>query len=386
MKENTPSSQNNDSTPSIIQVFNTVEDPRSSKSVNFSHPLTNILFITVVCSLCGSNDWETIVIQANAMKDWLGSFIDLSNGIPCSRTLIRVFNTVKPEELNRVLTTVANHLNIKPEGEIISFDGKTMRGTHSSEKGAKAIHMLNAWSHDRGLCIGHMKVDDKSNEIPAVPLMMELLDLKGTIITADAMSTQKNTASKAIDLGADYVLPIKENQPGLLEEVELLFKDAHEKEFKGVDAGDFETIEKAHGRVEVRKYTAIDASELPSAAEWKGFQTAGMVIRERTNKGKTSIETQYYISSCEIDAQLLAKVVRGHWGIENSLHLALDITFREDQLRYRDRIGAQNLAAIRKLTLGALTKDKTLKCGKAGKRIAAATDPNYREKLLKLIF
>jgi predicted transposase YbfD/YdcC len=229
-----------------------------------------------------------------------------------------------------------------------------------------------------------MKVDDKSNEIPAVPKLMELLDLKGTIITSDALNTQKDTAAKAIDLGADYVLPVKDNHPGLLEDIDLLFKDAEKNDFRGIDADHFETMEKGHGRVEMRKYTAIDTSELACGMDWKGFQMAGKVTRERTYKGKTSIETQYYISSCEINAQLLEKVVRGHWGIENSLHLILDITFREDQLRYRDRIGAQNLATIRKLTLTALAKDETLKCGKSGKRIAAATDPVYREKLLKL--
>lgn len=379
-------SQDSDSESIIKQAFISVTDPRSQKSINFCHPLSSILFITVVCSLCGSNDWETIVIQANAMKEWLGKFVDMSKGVPCSRTFIRVFNALKPEELNRVLFTVADRLGIKAEGEVISFDGKTMRGTSSSDKGLKAIHILNAWSHDRGICLGHLKVDDKSNEIPALPQLMELLDLKGTIITADAMNTQKNTVSKAIALGADYVLPVKENQPSLLEEVELLFNDAQKRDFKGIDADNFETIEKSHGRIEIRKYTVIDSSELPSTKEWAGFKSAGKVIRDRTYKGKTSTETQYYISSCEIDAKQFAKVVRGHWGIENSLHLVLDITFREDQLRYRDRIGAENLAAIRKLTLSALAKDKKLKCGKSGKRIAAATDPEYREKLLKLIF
>lgn len=386
MTKNDISSQDSDSKPSIIQTFNAVTDPRSPDSINFCHPLPTILFITVVCSLCGSNDWETIVIQANAMKEWLGKYVDMSKGVPCVRTFIRVFNVLKPEELNQVLFTVADRLGIKAEGEVVSFDGKTMRGTSASDKGLKAIHILNAWSHDRGICLGHVKVDDKSNEIPAVPKLMELLDLKGTIITADAMNTQKETVAKAIDVGADYVLPVKDNQRGLLEEIELMFNDAHKKDFKGVDADDFETVEKSHGRIEVRKYTVIDASELPATKEWKGFKTAGKVTRDRTYKGKASTETQYYISSCEIDAKQFAKVVRGHWGIENSLHLVLDITFREDQLRYRDRVGAQNLATIRKLTLSALTKDKTLKCGKAGKRIAAATDPGYREKLLKLIF
>ena len=371
--------------PIILQVFDNLEDPRK-KSINFRHPLTTILFITVVCSLCGSNDWETIVIQANAMKEWLGGFVDLSNGVPCVRTFIRVFNVFHPDSLNKVLLTVAKSLGGKVESEIISFDGKTMRGTASSEKGLKAVHMLNAWSHERGICIGHMKVDDKSNEIPAVPQLMELLDLKGTIITADAMNTQKKTAAKAIELGADYVLPVKENQAGLLEEVELLFKEAQDRKFQGIDADDFQTAEKGHGRVEVRTYISMDASELPSTEEWLGLKSVGKITRERTLKGKTSTETQYYISSCEIDAKLLEKVTRGHWGIENSLHLVLDVTFREDHSRYRDRIGTQNLATIRKLAHTALAKEHTLKCGKSGKRLAAATDPVYRAKLLKLFF
>ncbi len=323
MKEDKFHFQNSFSEPSIIQVFNKVTDPRTSTSVNFRHPLSTILFITVVCSLCGSNDWETIVVQANAMKDWLACFVDVSQGIPCSRTFKRLFSIISPAELNEILARIAKDRSVKEKGEVVSFDGKTMRGTSASEKGLKAIHMLNAWSHNQGICLGHMKVDDKSNEIPAVPKLMDLLDLKGTIITADAMNTQKNTVSKAIELGADYILPIKKNQPGLLKDVELLFKDAEEHDFRGFDADQFETIEKGHGRVEIRNYTAIDASELPCTAEWKGFQTAGKITRKRTHQGKISLETQYYISSCEIDAQLLEKVVRGHWGIENSLHLVL---------------------------------------------------------------
>lgn len=377
-------SEPNGSSPNIIQIFDQIEDPRK-KNINFRHPLTTILFITIVCSLCGSNDWETIVVQANAMKEWLGGFVDMSSGVPCVRTFIRIFNVLKPDHLNQALLTVARSLGEKPEREVVSFDGKTMRGTSSSENGLKAIHMLNAWGHERGICIGHMKVDDKSNEIPAVPQLMELLDLKGAIITADAMNTQKKTAAKVIELEADYVLPIKENQADLLEEVELLFKDAEDKKFCGIDADDFETSEKGHGRVEIRKYISMDASELPSTREWVGLKTVGKVIRERSLKGKTSIEIQYYISSCEIDAKLLAKVIRGHWGIENSLHLILDVTFREDYLRYRDRIGTQNLATIRKLAHATLAKDKSFKCGKAGKRIAAATDPKYREKLIELL-
>jgi predicted transposase YbfD/YdcC len=294
----------------------------------------------VVCSLCGSDDWETSVVQANAMEAWLGKFVDMSNGVPSVRTFVRIFGILKPEHLNQILLATARTIGSMEESDIISFDGKSMRGTASEERGLRAIHMLNTWSHEKGICIGHMKVDDKSNEIPALPKLMELLDLKGAIITADAMHTQRATASKAIELGADYVLPIKGNQGCLLEEVELLFQEAQQAEFQRIDGSYFETLEKGHGRVEGRKYYSIDAEELPIAKDWKELRSVGMVIRDRTYKGKTSREVQYYISSCEIDAKLLEKTARGQWGIEGSLHWMLDVVFREDQQSYRDRIGA----------------------------------------------
>ena len=249
-----------------------------------------------------------------------------------------------------------------------------------------AIHILNAWSKDNGICIGQTKVKDKSNEITAMPELMDFLDLKGTIITADALNTQKEIARKAIEKGADYFLPAKGNQPTILEEIELTFNDAQAKSFKGFDADNYETTEKAHGRIERRIYYSIEADELPSQKEWTGMKSIGMVIRERTEKEKTTKEVQYYISSCEIDAKVLAKATRGHWGVENNLHWTLDVIFREDKLRYRERTGAQNLSVIRKIILGALGRDKTLKCGKEGKRLRAAVDPTYREKILKNLF
>lgn len=368
----------------LIQIFESIEDPRGA-SCNFKHPLTTILFITVICSLCGADDWELIVVQARAMTAWLAKFVDVSNGIPSVRTFKRVFEALSPLQLNRMLIEATSLCREKKNADVVSFDGKTMRGTSVIERGLKAIHMLNAWSHDNGICIGHVKVDDKSNEITALPQLMQVLDLKGTIITADALNTQKEIAAQAIIQGADYVLPVKGNHPTLLEELQLLFKDAIQCQFRGFDADEYITIEKAHGRIEKRTYFSIDASELPSTTEWSNLKSAGMVIRERTIKDKTSIEVQYYISSCEIDAKLLEKASRGHWGVE-SLHWVLDVVFREDKLRYRDRIGAQNLAAVRKMILSALAKDNTLKCGKAGKRLAAATDPQYREIVLAKLF
>ncbi len=187
---------------------------------------------------------------------------------------------------------------------MFSFDGKTLRGTSASEKGLKGIHILNAWSKDNRFCIGKIKVDDKSNEITAIPELMDLLDLKGTIITADALNTQKTTPSKTIEKVADYFLPVKGNHPTLLEEIILLFNEAEQKGYKGFDADNLETLEKAHGRAESRKYYSIDAEDLPSAQEWAGMKSVGKVIRERTEKANTTKEIHYYISSCEVDAEI----------------------------------------------------------------------------------
>jgi len=288
--------------------------------------------------------------------------------------------------METMLINVMEILREKKKGDVVSFDGKTLRGTSASEKGLKAIHTLNAWSRENGICIGQVKVDDKSNEITAMPELMSLLDLKGTIITGDALNTQKETARKAVEKGADYVLPVKGNHPTLKEEIEVLFNEAEQADYKGFDADDYETSEKAHGRVEIRRYISLDGEDIPSANEWAGMKSVGKVIRERTEKGKTTKETHYYISSCEIDAKVLEMVTRGHWGVENGLHWSLDVVFKEDKLRYRARNGASNLSTIRKITLGMLSRDKTAKCGREGKRLLAATDPVYRDKVLKNLF
>jgi predicted transposase YbfD/YdcC len=369
----------------IIHVFEKVPDPRGP-SCNFKHPLTTILFTAVVAALCGADDWIEIEAVGNALRTWLGQYVDIKEGIPSHYTFERVFSAISAEKMEEVLIEVMGILRVKKGDDIVSFDGKSMRGTSDLKKGVKAIHLLNAWSSENGVCIGHRKVDDKSNEITAMPELMDLPDLKGTIITADALNTQTAIAAKAIEKGADYALPVKGNHAGLKEEIELSFKDAIANDFRGVDADHYETVEKSRGRVEKRSYYVIDGEELPSAKYWAGLKSLGMVIRERTVDNKTTIEVTYYILSFEINARLFAKSARGHWGIENPLHWSLDVIFREDKLRYRDRVGARNLAAVRKIVLGALAKDKTLKCGKAAKRLVAATSEEYREKVLKNIF
>lgn len=369
----------------LIQYIQEVPDARG-QYCNFKHPLVSIIFIALVSALCGANNWQEVVVVGQSLKEWISRFVVLPHGIPSEDTFERVFAMIRVDAFNRLLGNMMGIFRETIRGEIINFDGKSLRGTAEKGVGKKALHILNAWSNQNGISLGQLAVDEKSNEITAIPLLMEMLDLKGCIITADALNTQKAVAKKAIELGADYALPVKGNHPSLKEDIALFFEDALSKGFKGIDADQYETIEKNRGRIEQRNYYVIDAEDLPNKEEWTGVRSLGMVIRERILGDKKSKETIYYLLSLEIDAKLFEKCSRGHWAVENSLHWRLDVTLREDQSRYRDKVGAQNLAVLRKIVLGVLSEDKSTKRSIASKRLAAATDPLYREKILKNLF
>lgn len=385
LKRHLPLSNHPGGALKLIQYIEEIPDPRGCYC-NFKHPLVSIIFVALIGSLCGANSWPEVVVVGNSLKDWMSRFVIFPYGIPSEDTFERVFSMIHVEEFNHFLTNLMDIFRETLEGEIVSFDGKTLRGAVEKGVGKKALHILNAWSSQNGISLGQLAVDEKSNEITAMPLLMELLDLKGCIITADALNTQKTVAAKAIEVGADYVLPVKENHPGLLEDVKTFFDEAIAKDFKGIDADHIETLDKDHGRVEKRTYHIIDGEELPDKDQWSGVKSLGMVIRERSVKDKETREIQYYINSIEIDAKLFENSVRGHWGVENGLHWRLDVMLREDQNRYRDRIGAQNLAALRKIVLGVLSKEKSKKRSIASKRLLAAMDPKYREEILKNLF
>lgn len=367
----------------LIQVLQKIPDPRKP-SCNFQYSLVSVVFIVIVTTLSGADDWIGIGEIAQSMKDWIGKFVDITNGIPSAHTIERIFSLISPSAMEEILIELMKLLKENKE-TVINFDGKTLRGTAGKNRGQKAIHLLNAWSVENGICIGQKKVGIKTNEITAIPKLMEMLDLKGAIITTDGLNTQKKVAKKAIEMGADYVLPVKGNHKGLLEDIEVIFQDAEKKRYRGIDADQYETVEKSHGRIEKREYFSICAEELPKQG-WDGVKSLGMVKRERTDGKKTTRETVFYLSSCEIDAQLLEKCVRNHWQVENRLHWSLDVILREDQNRYRHKVGARNLSIIRKIVLGALSKDKSRKCGRANKRLIAACNPLFREEILKNVF
>ena len=359
-----------------------VDDPRQP-SCNFHHSLVSIIFITLVGVLCGAKDWEEIVQAANGMVDWLGKYVDVSSGVPSSKTLKRVMNLIPTDSLEHLLECLKSSL---AEGDIIAIDGKTLRGSRGWNEEDRPLHLLHAWSTELGVCLGQVSVDEKSNEITAFPKLIERLELKGTIVTTDALNTQTKAAAAIINQKADYALPVKENHKDLYEDIKLLFDDADKKDFKGIDAAESHNQEKSAGRVEERSYQLLDIEDLTSAKEWAGCSSVGRVTRKRTKKGKTSTEVCYYITSLELDVDKFARSVRKHWGVENGLHLSLDVIFEEDKHRYQDKIGAANLSLLRKVALAILTKDTTLKCGKSAKQMRAATSSTYRDHLIKNCF
>ena len=362
----------------LLGVLRIIPDPRLDRCKK--HSLESILFIALVGMLCGADSFSEIEDIAEAHQEWIEKYVALPNGIPSHDTLCRVFSLIDKDKFCEFFANWAKHLiQGKPE-KVIAIDGKSLCGSLGS--GLKGMaHMLHAWSVENGLCIAQQAVRDKSNEITALRPLLELLDLRGCTITADAIHSHKETVEAIVERGGDYVLPIKDNQKAFKEEIECLFNEAFKRDFKGIDADVYETMEKEHGRIEHRRYWMLFADDLPQAQEWDGLRTVGLCERERTLKGKTTTERVFFISSVKLDAKAFATAVRSHWLVENGLHWILDVSFREDKLRYRDKIMAQNFSCLRKMALNILKKDSR-KASVRSKRLMAACNKTYREELL----
>ena len=381
MSQHDPSKQEQASKPKILELARSIPDPRSDKFKK--HPLSSMIFIALVGSICGADDWVAIADTGEHLKEWISQYVDLPFGIPSHDTFGRTFGLIDNQAFSQLLIDWAEHLRLKSAYEVIAMDGKTLRGNARKEVGLAGLHLLNAWSVENGLCLGQLDVDTKTNEMTVIPELIKILDLDGCIITADALNTQKTTATAAINAGADYVLPVKGNHRDLLEDIELLFREAEGKDYRGFDADQFESKDKDHGRIEHRLYSVLDAEELPVAKDWPGMKSVGKVVRRRTCGDKSTLEVCYFITSLEIDAAIFAHAVRGHWGVENNLHWQLDVIFREDHSKYRDRIGASNLSAVRKMALGLLKKETSAKKSLKRKRFQALVSPQFRGLILK---
>lgn len=371
-------------TASLISIFSGLQDPRIERTKR--HSLMDIIAIAICSVVCGADSWVDVEQFGNSREDWLSTFLELPNGISSHDTFGRVFSALDAEQFQRCFVEWVRTVSEITEGQIVAIDGKSVRRSHDNRSGRSAIHMVSAWASANRLVLGQTRVDDKSNEITAIPKLLSMLELSGCIVTIDAIGCQKEIAQKIVERGADYTLSLKQNQRRLHEDVSELFDEARREDFAGLDCDWFETVEKGHGRVETRRCRAIsDASfiaYLNDEGEWPGLRSVAMVESERYVDGKTSAQTRYYISSLAADAERLLNAVRGHWEVENSVHWTLDVSFGEDNSRVRKGNGAEMFASLRRMALNMLKHENTLRVGIAAKRKRAGWDHNYLLKVL----
>lgn len=362
--------------------FCDLKDPRMERTKK--HHLLDIATITICAVVGGADNWVEVAEFGQSKEEWFKSFLELPNGIPSHDTFGRVFRLLDPQQWQAGFLSWVEAITQSTKGQIVPIDGKCLRRSHDKTLGHKAIHMVSAWASDSRVVLGQIKVDEKSNEISAIPTLLEMLTLTGCIVTIDAMGCQTEIAKKVIDKGGDYALALKKNQKGLYEGVKVLFDKTQAEQFEARHY--HKTVEKSHGRQEIRQcWTISDPKQLSglhNLSAWKGLQTVVKVRAEQQRGDKTTIEERYYISSLSGDAEKMLQVVRGHWSIENSLHWVLDIAFREDDCRIRKGYGAQNFAVLRHLALNLLEQDTTAKCGIKAKRKKAGWDENFLLNIL----
>lgn len=371
---------------SITKHFASVKDPRIGNAK--LHLLSDILVIAICAAICGADTWVEVELWAKANRKWLRTFLEVPNGIPSHDTFGRVFAVLDPKQFRRCFLAWIQAVSKLTQGQIIAIDGKKIRRSHDRTCGKKALIMVSAWATANGMVLGQLKVHAKSNEMKVIPELLQLLDLTGCIVTLDALNCQTQIARQIKAQNADYILAVKQNQGKLYADLKDLFAGCLAENFKQVPHGYHRTVNKGHGRIEIREGWTLSDPEfvdyLRQRHLWTGLQTVIMVRAERRINGKRTIALRYYISSLANEAKRILESVRAHWGIENGLHWVLDIAFREDESRMRKLNSPENFAMLRHVAHILLKQEQSAKVGIKAKRLKAAWDRDYLLKVLSV--
>jgi predicted transposase YbfD/YdcC len=368
---------------SISRHFAALPDPRIDRCK--LHRLIDIVTITICAVISNADGWEDIEAYAHSKEHLLRTFLELPNGIPSHDTFERVFARLDPVAFQSSFLNWVAEIRVKIPGDVVAIDGKTLRGSRDAPIDLSPIHMLSAWCSQNELVLGQLRTADKSNEITAIPLLLDVLDIEGCIVTIDALGCQTAIVEKVVQQGADYVIACKGNQGFLHEDIVALFRAELQQPLELSRLSYHKTVEERHGRRETREYWSTDQLEtLRTSERWKGLHSVAMVRSERQTASGTSEETRYYISSLPKDARKAAHAIRAHWSIENQLHWVLDVVLHEDESRTRVDNSAQNLAIVRHITLNMLRQETSLKKSLRQKRLRAGWDDDYMLRVIQV--
>jgi predicted transposase YbfD/YdcC len=367
----------------LMDFFCNIPDPRVARTR--AHHLSDILMIAILAILAGAKGWEDIENYGDSKWPWLTQFLKLPNGIPCADTFRRVFERIDPVAFEKSFRAWVQTLVTSLGAQVIAIDGKTLKGSYDGGSSTSALQMVSAWASENRVVLGQVKVSDKSNEITAIPALLNMLEMSGCIVTIDAMGTQSEISQCIQDAGADYVLALKANHPKLHQQVKEHFALAQANGFAGLAYNYDKRVESGHHRLETRQVWSMSVAtlgEIAGAATWPGLQTIVMVVRERRLWNRTTREVHYYLSSLPFESNAVGKAIRAHWGIENGLHWVLDVGFGEDSCRVRTGHAPQNLTLLRRLAINALNQEQSCRRSLRQKMNRAGMDDGYMLQVL----
>lgn len=370
----------------LIEQFGDLPDPRVDRTKK--HKLIDIIFVTICAAICGAEGWTDVEEFGITKQEWLKQFVELENGIPSHDTIGRVFGVLDPTAFEKRFVSWVQSLAGLKSGDHIAIDGKTLRHSYDRYHEKAALHLVSAWAKDSRLVLGQTAVDSKSNEITAIPQLLDMLAVEGCLISIDAMGCQTEIAQQIIDQGADYLLAVKDNQKYLAQDLQEIFALEFDQPmpFADIDHDFSQTIEKNHGRIETRQCWTISEPDfihyIRNYQAWPALKTIILIRAKRQTQEGHSVEDRYYISSLPVTAKTILDATRSHWGIENSLHWVLDVVFREDDARMRLGHTAHNFALVRHIALNLLQHEHSAKKSIRARRLKAAWNDNYLLKVL----